>query len=188
MDKKDELSFLEKEVKQKKIEIDNLNGQLKQTHTKVEDELKRENAKIRKTLHLKEKNLDKKIVSWQSKINELDIRQKSIESREVAIDQAELQYVDLDKKHKDIIKQRSDFLKYKYEIDKEIEIALNTIAESKEVNTVLDARKYSLDSFEEKLKNDSLYWDQQTFELKEKRREFDIEKLNYEATREVEHA
>ena len=93
--------------------------------------------------------------------------------------------LNLEEKHLEIRNQRSDFLVYKHNVEKDLEKALNTIAEANVKEESLKTMHSDLDTRETNIRGREEYLDKREFGLSEAEKVFNVEKENYESLKEV---
>lgn len=172
---------LTQQIANKKIEISNLEAQIRPLEIKKEN-LERMNETVM------QRTLNEKLLAVSARESQLitrelqqTINETAYKNRLADLEKTEQEYVNFDKERQAFQQVRRDFIDYKNGVLRELGQAQITIEEAKVVKDALKQTEENLSIRERNIKVKEMEMDNIIYSLQQDRKAFEVEKANWEA-------
>lgn len=180
---------LEEEIRNKKIELENLTNKCHDQSVRLESDRKIEEVQSMNLINRRKEEISKREAGIDSQVQQLEIKKEEISRREKDVDVREKIMLDLEIKEKELNEKRGRFLLYKSNIEHQLEDAKQVINEASYKDKEIQQKMSDLNTAEKRISAMKEQADRERFQLEEDRRAFQIEKDNFFAqiSEEVAH-
>ena len=143
---------LKKEINDLNIKLSNAQVSLRELDIVRESDRKLAELQEKKKEYLDDKTVNKKLNSLVEKEYSLEQREQRFSERELVLHKREQELVDLEERRKKLNEDRNTFNNYKINVLKELDIAKQTIEESKVIKDEIKSREDNILAREKSLR------------------------------------
>jgi len=178
-------SKLTDDVEKLRVMQSNLDASLHTKEVELEEKFKLRKMELEREI-LKEKEEVKKIKEkTEARIDLASRQEEGVRARIFELEKRELDVVDLTKKKNELTIERNNFQLYKFNIEKQLEVALEKIAEANELEEKIKMENEALLGREKSVAEKEKFWNDRIGELELFEKQITRERENLEALQTV---